>query len=187
MDLDFDNPEQLCLKGALILADPSLRDAGFRRSVLLLTNHAHDDGAMGFILNKPLGRSVGDLMDSEKAGALGGVAVYLGGPVSPEQLTFASLAWNAEEGALDFTSHLSADEARHRIKEGFDVRAYVGYSGWSEGQLESELQQQAWITTKPEKRVMDVEKCGDMWSGILTGMGPYYSLLAKMPDDPSLN
>ena len=59
----FDNPDQLCLKGTLILADPSLRDPGFSRSVLLLTNHAHDDGAMGFILNKPLGKKVGDLVN----------------------------------------------------------------------------------------------------------------------------
>ena len=43
--VEFENPGQISLKGSLILADPSLRGSGFSRSVLLLTNHKHDDGA----------------------------------------------------------------------------------------------------------------------------------------------
>ena len=170
-----------------MLADPSLRDPGFNRSVLLLTRHSHEEGAMGLILNKPIGKKVEDLLVSEEDSPLGDVDVYLGGPVSPEQLTFSSLAWNTDGSGLNFSSNLSADEARHRIKEGFEVRAYVGYSGWSEGQLESELQQRAWITTKPDQLVLDATKCDAMWKEILKGMGPYYTLLANMPDNPSLN
>ena len=172
MDLDFDNPEQLCLQGSLLLADPSLRDPGFSRSVLLLTHHSASEGAMGVILNKPVGKKVGNLLVSEEGTSLGEVEVYLGGPVSQEQLTFSSLVWNSDGSGLNFSSNLSADQARHRIEEGFDVRAFVGYSGWSEGQLESELQQRAWITTKPGEIILDATKCDDMWHAILSGMGP---------------
>ena len=185
--MDFDNPEQLCLKGSLILADPSLRDPGFRRSVLLLTNHSADEGAMGFIMNKPIGKKVKDLIDSDKYERLMELDVFLGGPVSPNELILASFAWNGVGEVLDFATHLSPDAANHRLDEGFEIRAFVGYSGWSEGQLESELQQRAWITTKVTELVMDAGKCDEMWGAILTGMGPYYSLLAKMPDDFSLN
>ena len=52
--VSFEESEQLCLKGSLILADPSLTDPGFEKSVLLLTNHQQDDGSAGFILNKPI-------------------------------------------------------------------------------------------------------------------------------------
>jgi putative transcriptional regulator len=185
--MDFDNPEQLCLNGSLILADPSLRDAGFRKGVLLLTNHAADEGAMGFIMNKPIRKKVKDLIDSDKYEQLQELDVFLGGPVCPDELILASFAWNAEGEVLDFSTHLSPDAANHRMDEGFEIRAFVGYSGWSEGQLESELQQRAWITTKASELVLDSAKCEEMWSEILTGMGPYYRLLANAPDDFTLN
>ena len=185
--MDFDDPEQISLSGKLILADPSLRDPGFARSVLLLTNHEHDDGAMGFILNKPMGKKVSDLVDIEAMRELGELPVFLGGPVSPDQLTFASLNWRAQGEAIDFDTHLSSEEALHRLREGFHVRAFVGYSGWSEGQLESELQQRAWITRKPVPSVVSIDADEKLWGELLSGMGPYYRLLASTPDKPELN
>ena len=151
------------------------------------TNHAHDDGAMGFILNKPIGKKVSDLVTFDDFTELGELPVYLGGPVSPDQLTFASLAWNGQSESLDFTTHLSSEEALHRVQEGFSVRAFVGYSGWEEGQLESELKQRAWITKKPEPLVMNPDECDEMWENLLKSMGPWYRLLADTPPDPSLN
>ena len=77
--MSFEEPEQLCLKGSLILADPSLKDPGFERSVLLLTNHQQDDGAAGFILNKPMGKKVSDLIQIDEMRELGDLPVFLGG------------------------------------------------------------------------------------------------------------
>ena len=185
--MDFDDPEQISLQGSLILADPSLRESGFARSVLLLTSHKHDDGATGFILNKPMGKKVSELIEIDSMRELGDLPVFLGGPVNPDQLTFASLKWEAQEEQLGFDTHLSSDEALHRLREGFHVRAFVGYSGWSEGQLESELQQRAWSTRKPVPGVpsIDVNEC--LWGELLSSMGPYYRLLAGMPEHPEWN
>ncbi len=72
--MSFEEPEQLCLKGSLILADPSLKDPGFERSVLLLTNHQQDDGAAGFILNKPMGKKVSDLIQIDEMRELGQIS-----------------------------------------------------------------------------------------------------------------
>jgi putative transcriptional regulator len=187
MAMDFDDPEQISLQGSLILADPSLRESGFARSVLLLTSHKHDDGATGFILNKPMGKKVSELIEIDSMRELGDLPVFLGGPVNPDQLTFASLKWEAQAEQLGFDTHLSSDEALHRLREGFHVRAFVGYSGWSEGQLESELQQRAWITRKPVPGVasIDVNEC--LWGELLSSMGPYYRLLAGMPEHPEWN
>ena len=185
--MNFDDPDQISLSGKLILADPSLRDPGFCRSVLLLTDHEHDGGAMGFILNKPMGKKVSDLIDLEGGGKLGELPVFLGGPVSPDQLTFASLRWEATGENVDFDTHLSSEEALHRLHEGFHVRAFVGYSGWSEGQLESELQQRAWITRKPVPSVVSSDIDETLWGHLLSDMGPYYRLLASTPERPDLN
>ena len=92
--MKFENPDQISLEGSLILADPSLRDPGFARSVLLLTNHQHDDGAMGFILNKPMGKRVSDLVDIKSMGRVGriaGVPRWAGQPGSAH-LRIAQLA-----------------------------------------------------------------------------------------------
>ena len=185
--MEFENPGQLSLQGSLILADPSLQGSGFSRSVLLLTNHKHDDGAMGFILNKPAGKKVSDLVEIESMRELGELPVFVGGPVSQDQLTFASLNWRIDEGELDYGTHLSSEEALHRLREGFEVRAFVGYSGWSEGQLESELQQRSWITHKPVPGVASPDVDDSLWKELLASMGPYYRLLADAPDKPDLN
>ncbi|MEM0896465.1 MAG: YqgE/AlgH family protein [Verrucomicrobiota bacterium] len=184
---DFEQPEQICLEGTLILADPSLIEPTFARTVLLLTNHAPDDGAAGFVLNRPLGKKVGDLVTGEDLDQLGNLPVYVGGPVSTEQLTFAAFAWNRKNSELDFSTHLSSDQAAHRLEEGFQVRAFVGYSGWSEGQLEDELKRQAWITKKPVEQLLGGPDGKELWVEMLKDMGPYYRLLSDTPEDPSLN
>ncbi len=185
--MNFDNPEQVCLEGSLIIADPSLREATFRRSVLLLTNHSHSEGAHGYILNRPLEKTVGELLLDAEFSSLASLPVFIGGPVNSEQLTFSSIRWNPSAEELDYEIHLSAKEATQRLLEGFDVRAFVGYAGWSEGQLEHELKQRAWITHKAEECVLNTDHLETLWSDILKKMSPWHRLLADAPDDPSLN
>ena len=71
------------LAGSLLLAHPAMRDPNFRRSVVLLSAHG-DDGAMGVVLNRPLGKQLGDLNAQFAASAIAGVPVYKGGPVQTE-------------------------------------------------------------------------------------------------------
>ncbi|MCF6311944.1 MAG: YqgE/AlgH family protein [Verrucomicrobiales bacterium] len=175
------------LQGSILLAAPSLREPTFRHSVLLLTEHSENEGAHGYILNRPLGKTVGDLLPDEAFDALADVPVFIGGPVSTEHLTFGSLAWSEEIQNLQFTSHLSAKQALRQQNEGFSIRAFVGYSGWGEGQLEAELKQSTWITHKPEKRVLDLEQLDSLWTRLLKEMSPWHALLADEPDDVSLN
>lgn len=184
-----DTPDQLSLEGSLILADPSLLDPNFCRTVLLLTSHDPANGAHGYVLNRPLGKRVGEILLDEEFAPLSEVPVFLGGPVGGEQLTFAFLHWNGEDGqgSLHFETHLSSDEARARLTEGFEVRAFVGYSGWTGGQLEAELKQHAWITRQADSQIANPDRSPKLWADLLRTMGPYYRLIADMPDDPSLN
>ena len=66
------------------------------------------------------------------------------------------------------------------------VRAFLGYAGWSKGQLEAELEQKAWLVQKPDEEILDIERCMDLWPTIMREQGPWFRLLAAAPDDPSL-
>lgn len=185
--MNLEDSSQLCLRGSLLLADPSLRDPGFHRTVLLLTDHHHEEGAHGYILNHPFGKRAGELLTAPEFKPLADVPVFVGGPVSQEQLTFAALSWNPSSGTLTWATHLTQDDAVQRLENGETVRAFVGYSGWTGGQLESELKRRSWITCKPDKAVLRPDNSAQLWSDLLSRMGPWYHLLSRMPDDPSLN
>ena len=85
-------------------------------------------------------------------------------------------------------THLLINEARELAgDDSILVRAFVGYSGWSKGQLEEELDQKAWLVQKPDRDVLDIRKSPEMWQTIMREHGPWFKLLAAAPDDPSQN
>lgn len=185
-------PEKKSLKGSLILADPGLREPTFFQSVLLVTEHSSEAGAFGYILNRPLGQSLGEILSGnvlpkDQRDRLADVPVFMGGPVSTEHLTFSALGWSEDDERLQFSTHLSAAEAVMYEMEGFQIRAFVGYSGWSEGQLEGELEQRAWIPRLPGKVIIEVSNVDHLWKTLLRDLSPWHKLLADEPDDLWLN
>lgn len=185
--LNFDDPDQISLEGSLLLADPSLQDPNFSRAVLFMNGHSVAEGADGFILNRPLGSSVANYLTDSEFAQLAEVPVFMGGPVQPEQLMFASLYWSDELDGVEVRSHLSREAAARAVADGVTVHAYVGYSGWTTGQLEAELMQRAWIPSKPSRNLLELPHTDILWADLLRSMGPWHQLLADMPPDPSLN
>jgi putative transcriptional regulator len=187
MNSENTNESSSSLSGSLLLASPAMRDSNFARSVVFMAAHNAKDGAFGYILNRPLEQCVADLLPDQDLGALGEVPVFMGGPVSTDKLAFAALHWNKRRRTLRCQTHLSVADALHALSLGHDVRGFVGYSGWSGGQLESELEVRSWITADARPRVLTVEKPTQMWSAILKDMGPVYQVMAGVPEDVGLN
>lgn len=175
------------LAGSLLIAHPSMMDPNFRRAVLFISAHDPTDGAMGVILNRPLDKQVGDLVGEIPPEGLADVPVFLGGPVGKNQLMFAAFEWEDANG-LRLNHNVSADEAQEKAGENPSlIRAFVGYAGWSAGQLEAEMEQKAWILQKPNRAALTPERLPKLWFEIMRELGPWYKLLAAAPDDPSLN
>jgi len=144
------------------------------------------DGSFGFVINRPTGKNVVDFLPDEGLGGLENVPVFIGGPVAQDQLTFASFEWDKQ--SVVCRSHLHLNEAREMVEDdSVLVRAFVGYSGWTKGQLEEELDQKAWLVQKPDHSVLDIGSCPEMWHTIMREHGPWFKLLAAAPDDPSQN
>ncbi len=184
------NEESPSLEGMMLVANPSLMDPNFRRTLIYLPAHESDDGAMGLILNRPLDKVTGDLVSDLKLDELRDVPVFHGGPVGENHLTFAALDLTQageEEGKV---RHISMSEAIELHDSPLHiVRAYVGYSGWASGQLEQELKQNAWLLHKPTFDDLNIDSQAPQkaWHEIIGRFGPVYRLLAQAPDDPSLN
>jgi putative transcriptional regulator len=175
------------LQGQLLLADPSLRQGMFHRSVILLAEHQANQGAFGLILNHPTGKTVGDFLQGEEFAPLQQLQVHHGGPVAEDQLTFSSFWWSKKLG-LRWAIRLSSEAAvTHAHRPGRIVRAFIGYSGWGAGQLENELRRSSWIPARPKPDLLGQEHDQQLWSELLRQVSPLHRILAEAPEDPTLN
>ena len=174
------------LAGQVLLAHPSLEDANFRRTAVLLHHHAARQGALGVVLNRPLGRTLADLDGRFARGPLAAVPAHEGGPVHPDRLALG--AWRlAPDGLSDLRFGIDeAAAARLAADPAIRLRAYVGHSGWSAGQLENELRLNAWV-------VVDLDPAAEalagepLWKRWLGRARPDLRLLAESPGDLGLN
>jgi putative transcriptional regulator len=173
------------LAGSLLVAHPVLRDPNFRRAVVLMSVH-NADGAMGVVLNRPMGKRLGELTGEFALGELANVPLYSGGPVQTEQLLL--VAWQPQAEGFRVHFGLEPDKAvQLAAEEGTHVRGFLGYSGWSAGQLEAELKHNTWIVTDVPAGLLDRPPDDKLWRAVLGALGDEWRLMAGEPDDTTLN
>lgn len=174
------------LAGQVLLAHPSLEDANFRRSAVLLHLHSAREGALGVVLNRPLGRSLADLDGRFARGPLAEIPAHEGGPVHPDRLALG--AWRLAPGGISEVRFGldEAEAARLAAHPAVRLRAYVGHSGWSPGQLENELRLNAWVAV-PLGADADALAGELLWKRWLARARPDLRLLAESPGDLGLN
>ncbi len=178
-------------KGKLLVADPSIwNDSSFNRSIVLLSEH-NDDGAVGFIMNKPSIYTINDLIPEIDSN----LRIYNGGPVSQENLYFVhripELIPNSIEigdgifwgGDFEIVQQLLENETLSPK----DIRFFLGYSGWSKEQLADELETTSWkVIENKHKNIFGIPH-KSVWKNELMKIGGEYQLWANAPENPSLN
>jgi len=177
------------LRGQLLIASPGLVDPNFRRAVVLVVAH-DDEGAVGLVLNRPTEAEVAEAVPPLEPLFDPGDLVSVGGPVQPEAVCVLA-EWDDPEEAgtivFDDVGLMAGDAAVDEVLPATRRRrVFAGYAGWGAGQLEIELEEPSWIIV--DARVEDVfGEPRDLWAEVLRRKGGPYSLLATMPEDPSLN
>ena len=177
------------LQGKLLVATPALDDPNFRRTVVLVTAHT-DEGAMGLVLNRPTEASVAEAVPHLEHLVGSGETIYLGGPVEISAVTALAELDESGEPAMhvfEAVGFLPADLDETVEEATQRARVFAGYAGWSAGQLEGELAESAWIVEPALAEDVFTESPDDLWSGVLRRKGGEYELIARMPEDPSLN
>lgn len=177
------------LEGMLLIAHPDLRDPNFARSVSYLVSSNAEEGSFGLIMNRPTGQTVGDIVTEQSVlGGLEAVPVYLGGPVSADQLLFAAFSWDSARRKLECVHHAGPAKMEELIHQpNTVVRAFIGYAGWSKGQLEREMTHGGWLLANPVEGLLQDAPTEDLWKELVSGFGPRYRIIAEAPDDPTLN
>ena len=183
------------LQGRALVASPYLTDPNFLRSVVYILQH-DAEGAIGLVLNRPLGTSIGSLLEDLEGRAFENDApLYYGGPVEGG-LMLLQEGRCADESAP--AVYLATEQARITEICGSDptvlpqprYRLFDGYSGWAAGQLDAEMRSGGWLVwdIQPNQLFSDPE---ELWQLAIKQIGR--DILAggidpaKMPKDPAYN
>jgi putative transcriptional regulator len=175
----------------LLLDSGKLGGSFFNHTVLLICEH-DSQGAFGLVLNRQTGNKVGDALVADLPDSLKDQPLYLGGPVQPQALSFLHTAAFLPDGNVMANLNVShsLDELQD-LSESFSlqqrVKIFVGYAGWSPGQLDDEMRRDTWLTHPASLDLVFHPEPGKLWQHILLQKGFKYSLLARAPEDPSLN
>lgn len=174
-----------------------MSDMWFGRKVVFLCDH-DEDGSLGFVLDNTTERPLRSVLADAEDWPLK-QRVAMGGPVHEDSLFFLHKLGKEVSGAMpvlpglwlggDF-GELKALMSTGRYGDG-DVRFFVGYSGWTGGQLDLEMKQHSWyvhdIPLDEKLSVIFNPPQGGLWKQMLASMGPGFARASNLPLDPSLN
>lgn len=179
-------------KGQLLLAEPSIiGDLSFNRSVILLADH-NDEGSVGFILNKPLEYSINDLLPEINSS----FKIYNGGPVEQDNLYFIHTVPELITDSIEISNGIfwggDFELTKNLINEGKitkeNIRFFLGYSGWSANQLETELNANSWIISVNKHQSGILKKSSThFWKEKINELGGDYLIWSNAPENPVLN
>jgi putative transcriptional regulator len=177
--------------GVLLLAEPFLGEQAFHRTVILLCEHSSSH-SFGLVLNHPQG-SILDTIRHEKV--MEEIPLFTGGPVDQTILQFIHRRPDIISGGQEILPGLfwagDFEQAIESIINGLidfaDIKFFVGYSGWSAGQLAREVRADSWVLEPATLAYVFDETPETLWRTVLYQKGGHFRILSTYPDDPSLN
>jgi putative transcriptional regulator len=180
------------LSGHFLVASQHLLDPNFVRSVVLLVQH-NKDGALGVVINRPIGKNVQDLWREVGGGPCTNTEpVYLGGPV-PGPLMSVHREESLSEiqilpGLFFSASKANLDALVTHSQQ--SIKIFIGHSGWGPGQLDQEMEEGAWLTMPAITDYVFLDST-ELWQTVsrLIGRSMMQSMLniKDLPDDPTVN
>ena len=181
-------------KGSLLIANPVLPDPNFSRTVILLCNH-DEQGSFGLVINRTTELKAPDLFSNIDILNAYNEKIYLGGPVSQSMVFFLCRSshgineLNEVCPGVYLGSSLETLEAFYPDIENPEqnIRFYLGYSGWSGGQLAGEMEQNSWLIQNADEQFVFRDSASMIWPEVVNSLGEKYQYLIKAPVNPQWN
>ncbi|MCB1906147.1 MAG: YqgE/AlgH family protein [Rhodocyclaceae bacterium] len=172
-----------------LIAMPALVDPNFARTVTLIAEH-NDQGALGVIVNRPLDMDLATLFERIdlpiEDGETAGQPVYFGGPVQTDRgfvLHRPAGDWHSSLAIGDDAALTSSKDILQSVGSGggpSEVLVTLGYAGWSPGQLEQELAQNAWLTVPADLSIVFELPPEERFAAALQLIGVDYASLSEI-------
>lgn len=177
--------------GILLIAEPFLKDPNFTRTVVFLCEH-EQQGSFGFILNKKFEHTLDELISELEGHRL---PVFYGGPVQKDSIHFLHQYPDLIPGSLELGNDIywggNFEALTSLIKtksvDLSNIKFFIGYSGWAEGQLNTELEEKTWLTVNATRSLVFHTQHNEVWKGSLQLLGGEYEMMINFPIDPQLN
>ncbi len=174
------------LRNQFLIAMPSLNESIFSHTITYICDHS-DDGAMGLVINQPLGINMSEIYQQLECTDVGhhrDEAVLCGGPVQPERgfiLHTPDQRWESslavsEDIMLTASRDIIDAMSRNQGPEKFLVA--LGYAGWDAGQLEDEIANNAWLTLPAEANILFDTPIEQRWSAASKSLGIDLNLIS---------
>ena len=151
------------LTNQFLIAMPAMTDSNFAQTVTYIWEH-NDDGALGIIINRPLQMKLAEVFEQLKmptpADTVGRQSVLQGGPVQTDRgFVLHDIGGDWEHtrqvsSRIQVTTSPDILDAMARGTGPATAVVALGYAGWSAGQLEHELTQNAWLTVPADERII---------------------------------
>jgi len=169
------------LSNHFLIAMPRMADHNFSETLTLICEH-NDQGALGFIVNRPTNVLVRELFDQQNIevnleNSLLSSALYAGGPVETERgfiLHSSEKTWATTLSVGDsfgITASLDIIEATAAGNGPENNLFLLGYAGWGPGQLEQEITANAWLTSKADADIVFKLPAEERWKAAADGLG----------------
>lgn len=178
--------------GSLLLSEPFMMDPNFKRSVVLLTEH-NEQGSIGYVLNHKSTYTIADVLPDLEDAVF---PVYIGGPVGNDTLHFIHRCYDKMNSGTEISEGVFWGGnfetmkllVENKLISGDEIRFFVGYSGWSEGQLLGELEQNSWLVTNTYNSLIPFMGNEDnLWKEVVKGLGSKYAHIVNFPENPMWN
>ena len=183
-------------KGRILISDPFLNDNYFSNSVILLCE-LNEKGAFGLVLNHYIDESLSDFMNDFQGKKTDRFKISLGGPVDTDSIYYIHNRPDIIEGSIqiiddvylgngiNFTD-LSVLIEEDKIKKN-ELKFFLGYSGWTAGQLQEELLKNSWFVGNLSTRTLMNYDQEDIWKKTLEQMSEKHRVISNFPQNPLLN
>lgn len=165
-------------------------DPNFLKSILFISAHSDDQGTLGVILNRPLGQTLGEIDLSFKNNSFAKVPVFEGGPVETDKLIIAAWEWldSATSFKLYFGIDLEKAESLRLENSSIEIACFLGHSGWSPGQLEDEMKEDAWLVSALNHDLFSkMKQKKKIWKKVVGSINDELRLAVDCPENPSAN
>lgn len=161
----------------LLVAVPTMVDPNFSRTVIAILDYSQEDGAVGVVINRPTDIDVTEHLPWLRDAVCRPEVVFIGGPVQRE---VAIGIHRSADGLLGIVEDLGSPPPG-------PLRVFSGYSGWESGQLESELDEDAWVVVNQERDDAFDPEPATLWGRVLRRQAGVVAMLANYPIDLSSN